>query len=77
MSFSINGLTQEQVEMLDEMWSLESEEEFLIWYACLDEDKQHTADLLQRLLIMEAMDNDLMETKKFPDAKKALKKFML
>jgi hypothetical protein len=77
MSFSINGLTQEQVEMLDQMWELESEEEFLIWYACLDEDKQHTADLLQRLLIMEAMDKDLMGTKKFPDAKKALSKFML
>ena len=57
----IENLTQEQVEMLDFMWNeLDSEQDFLDWYDALDADQQQMADSLQRLVIMECIDNDIM-----------------
>ena len=73
----INNLTPEQVEMLDFMWSeLETWEDYENWYSCLDEDDQKTADVLQRLIILESME-DIVEETKYKDAKEALKKFAL
>ena len=72
----INNLTPEQVEMLDHMWSLETWEDYENWYSLLDEEDQMMADGLQRLIVMEAME-DLVEETKYKDAKEALKKFAL
>ena len=58
---TIRNLTQEQVEMLDFMWNeLESEEDFLNWYDALDPAQQRQAELLQRLMIMECVDEDML-----------------
>lgn len=68
----IENLTPEQVEMLDFMWNeLDTEEEFLAWYDCLDSEQQQMADTLQRLLILEAFEEDLNKSN-YPDAKRVI-----
>ena len=73
----LNGLTYEQVEMLDIMWSLDTVDEFFDWYETLTKEEQNICDTLQRLIILEMADLEWEHTKKFPLAKQILKKFML
>lgn len=69
----INGLTPDQVEMLDFMWNeLDTEEDFLNWYDSLDTEQQRQADLLQRMVIMESIDEDMMAEEEFPQAMKVI-----
>lgn len=74
MSIQIENLTPEQIEMCDIMWSFETADEYLTWYECLDEAEQRQADVLQRLIILESMEEMLNN---FADARQVLKKFML
>jgi len=73
----IQGLTEEQVEMLDFMWSLDSMEEFEEWKSGLDRREQLMADTLQRMVLMASLDDALEAEKAYPDAKKLLKQFQL
>ena len=59
MTIHIANLTQAQVEMLDTMWSLDSESEYFDWYDQLTAEDQHCADVLQRLVILESMEETL------------------
>jgi uncharacterized protein YukE len=78
MSIEIKNLTAEQVEMLDAMWACESAEEYLNWYHLLDAEDQDMADVLQRMIILETMDEMLEEVSdNYTDIKSYLKKFML
>ena len=52
----IEGVTPEQKEMLDIMWSLESTDNYLDWYETLDTHDQQEADLLKMLLLYELSD---------------------
>jgi hypothetical protein len=52
----IEGVTPEQKEMLDIMWSLESTDDYLDWYETLDTHDQQQADLLKMLLLHELSD---------------------
>ena len=72
----INNLTAEQVEMLDIMWEIKGEQEYFEWYSLLDEEDQKMADGLQRLIILEVME-EVVEQTKYKDAKEVLKKFAL
>lgn len=72
----INNLTPYQVEMLDHMWSLDTEEEYFQWYDLLDEEDQKLADSLQHMIILATVDEMIDETD-YKDAKEALKKFAL
>lgn len=75
---TIDGLTLEQVDMLDKMWSLDSEEEFIEWYSQeLDDKERFMCDQLMRLIIIEKFDQEINKEKDFPDAKKVLSKFRL
>jgi len=76
MSIQLENLTPEQVEMCDIMWSFETLEEYLDWYQLLDEADQQQADTLQRLIVMEAVE-DLVDIDQYHDVRKYLKKFML
>ena len=58
---TISGLTKYQVEMLDHMWSLDSEEEYLTWYNLLDEEDQKMADTLMRMIVVESLDEEPIE----------------
>ena len=73
----IEGLNEEQVEMLDFMWSLDSMEEFEEWRATLDRRERLMADSLQKMVLLAALDDILETEKSYPDAKKLLKQFQL
>lgn len=78
MSIEIKNLTAEQVEMLDAMWSFDSAEEYLDWYHLLDAQDQDMADVLQRMIILETMDEMLEEVSDgYTDVRNYLKKFQL
>ena len=57
MTIHIDNLTQTQVDMLDHMWSLDTEQDYLDWYETLDAEDQHCADVLQRLVILETLES--------------------
>ena len=78
MTIEIKNLTAGQVEMLDAMWSFDSAEEYLTWYHLLDAEDQDMADVLQRMIILETMDEMLEEVSdNYTDVKSYLKKFQL
>jgi len=78
MSIEIKNLTAEQVEMLDAMWACESAEEYLTWYHLLDPQDQDMADVLQRMIILETMDEMLEEVSDgYSDVRTYLKQFQL
>ena len=73
----INNLTQYQVELLDAMWACDTMEEYDQFYSTLDAEDQQLADNLQRLVIMEALDDDMASQTEFPEAKKLLDQFRI
>ena len=78
MSIQLENLTPEQVEMCDLMWSFETAEEYLEWYELLDAEDQAQADVLQRLIILESMEEMLTEVQgQYAEVRRYLKKFML
>ena len=76
-NLTIDGLTKKQVQMLDEMWSIDDEYEFLDWYEHLTEKEQHECDMLQRLILIESFDSVMAQEKDFSDANEALAKFRI
>jgi hypothetical protein len=74
MTIHLTNLTEDQCAMLDVMWALDSEDDYLDWYAQLNKQEQLTADLLQRLVILETMDQVLEDCS---EAQQVLKKFRL
>jgi hypothetical protein len=74
MDWEINNLTEEQVEMLDIIWSFDTPEEYIAWHENLDEEEQRQAEMLQRLVILETME-EMMNG--YADARDYLKKFQL
>lgn len=74
----ISHLTPYQVEMLDHMWSLDTEQEYLEWYNLLDEEDQLQADTLTRMVIIEMIEQEAAVTQNhYPEARAVLSKFML
>lgn len=74
----IEGLTSYQVEMLNHMWSLDTEQEYFDWYNLLDDEDQSQADLLQRMILLASIDQMIPErARQYPDAMNVLQKFML
>jgi len=78
LSIQIENLTPEQVEMCDVMWSFESAEEYVEWYELLDDEDKRQADVLQRMIILESMEEMLAEVNdNYRHARNYLKKFRL
>ena len=73
----IENLTEEQVEMLDFMWSeIESYEDMQEWMASLDPADRKQAENLQRLMILEAAETMLEETQ-YHEANRVIDQFRL
>lgn len=70
----IENLTPYQVEMLDIMWAIDQESEFLEWYNNLDREDQIMADGLMRLLVLEMREEDLGDMR---EAQAVLQQFRL
>jgi hypothetical protein len=60
MTIHLDNLTQAQVDMLDHMWSLDTEQDYFDWYETLDARDQHCADVLQRLVIIETLESEVL-----------------
>lgn len=53
---NINGLTQEQCDMLDVIWSFKTKEEYELWLECLDDTEISMARSLMELLALAIID---------------------
>lgn len=73
----IDGLTEQQVEMLDHMWSLDTMEEFDEWVATLDADDTTMALSLQKMILFATLDESMEQMRSYPDANQLLKQFRL
>ena len=73
----IENLTPHQVELLDAMWACDTLQEYEAFYELLDEEDQQLADNLQRLVILEALDEDMAKETSFPESNKLLDQFKL
>ena len=69
----IDNLTPYQVEMLDYMWSLETEEDYLNWFDLLDAEDQRMAITLRNLTWLAYLDDQVGDCS---DAKELLSKFV-
>lgn len=74
----IDSLTQYQVEMLDHMWSLDSQDDFFDWYRLLDKEDQTLADLLIRMIVIETVEQEaIARPDPYKEANAVLSKFRL
>lgn len=69
----IEGLTKEQVAMLDEMWACDSMDEIHAWMEECPEDKRPMANVLWEMLILASIDEDLED---LSDARNVLINFI-
>jgi hypothetical protein len=53
----IENLNAEQHQMLDRIWSFTSQDEYLDWYAELDEHDRQQALVLMRLMAYEVLEH--------------------
>jgi len=72
----IEGLTQHQVELLDTMWEIKEYDDLEEWMKTLCRADRIEAESLQRLVVLEAFE-ELMEESKYPEANKVISKFRL
>jgi|AntAceMinimDraft_12_1070368.scaffolds.fasta_scaffold39643_5 hypothetical protein len=68
----IEGLTIEQVALLDEMWDCDSLEEFEEFIETLGPTEKIEAHRLQRLVLLETLDDDMKDMCEYPSARKVL-----
>ena len=73
MTVRIDGLTDEQCNMLDIMWQKDSAKELYDWFEMLPEHKLEMALVLHDILIQECYEDELKKSN-FKDAVSMLKK---
>jgi hypothetical protein len=71
---TISGITKRQKRMLNIMWDLDTQDDYFEWYYSLDKELQNEADLLQRMIVIESLDED---AKDVTQASQFLKQFQL
>jgi hypothetical protein len=67
---NIDGLTQEQCDMLDIIWSFKTHDEYNNWLECLDDNEFNMAHGLMELLALAIID-EALEAKKADPYKEA------
>jgi len=74
---TIHGLTVEQKEMLDVMWSIDSVDDFENWINLLDYDDYMMARSLSQLIIAEYLEEAFRRKRynNFAEAKSVIEKF--
>jgi len=72
---SLSNLTDEQVEMLDILWSMTELSEVEEWQSTLSPEDREMSESLIQLIILESMDN--LITSDLTDAQEVLQKFTL
>jgi hypothetical protein len=79
---TIDGLTKEQVLLLDKMWQFEHLEDLEAWASTLRPGQQRMVQDLVKLVLLSVLDKEMMAEEKvranpYPDANAYLKKFRL
>jgi hypothetical protein len=69
---TIDGLTKEQVEMLDKLWSLDTMEEVRQFRSTLPRFRQQQIDTLMEIILQELAEDEITKMETFPDAEKIL-----
>ena len=72
----INGLTNEQVALLDEMWACDTWQEFEEFMEALDPEDRLEAIKLQRMILLAELDNVVAEMP-LTEANEVLDRFRL
>jgi hypothetical protein len=72
----INGLTQYQVSLLDEMWACDSMEDFEEFMETLDPEDRAEALRLQRMILLAELD-EIVAKDPLKEANEVLDKFRL
>ena len=72
----INGLTQYQVSLLDEMWACDTMEDFEEFLEALDPEDRREALKLQRMILLAELD-EVVAKDPLKEAKLVLDKFRL
>jgi hypothetical protein len=72
----INGLTQYQVSLLDEMWACDTLEDFEEFLEALDPEDRAEALRLQRMILLAELD-EIVAKDPLKEAKLVLDKFRL
>jgi hypothetical protein len=72
----INGLTQYQVSLLDEMWACDTLEDFEEFMEALDPEDRGEALRLQRMILLAELD-EIVAKDPLKEAKELLDKFRL
>ena len=70
----IDGLNQEQVEMLDKLWSMDTIEEVEQFRSTLPKFRQQQVDTLMEMVIMEIKEKELDLMERYPDAEEMIER---
>lgn len=70
----IQGLTSEQVQILDMMWGIETEQDYKDWLDNITIEEAILAEQLKNLLVLALIDESVED---YSTAKNYLKKFQL
>lgn len=73
----ISNLTENQVALLDEMWACDSLEEYETFLNGLEPVDRMEAEKLQKLLLIECLDEDMATQTEYPDALRVIDQFRL
>jgi hypothetical protein len=70
----IQGLTSEQVQILDMMWGIETEQDYKDWLGSITIEEAILAEQLKNLLVLALIDESVED---YSTAKNYLKRFQL
>ena len=73
---TIDGLNNEQIEMLNKMWTLDTEQELMEFRSTLPVFRQQQLDTLMEMVIQEARETDIERMDSYPDVEKMLKNIL-
>jgi len=73
---TIDGLNNEQIEMLNKMWTLDTEQELMEFRSTLPVFRQQQLDTLMEMVIQEARETEIERMNSYPDAEKMLKNIL-
>lgn len=70
---NIHGLTQDQCDMMDIIWSFKTKDEYLEWFETLDSQDANTARGLMELLCLAILEDEMGDSYK-AQAKQVIQK---
>ena len=73
---TIDGLNNEQIEMLNKMWTLDTEQELMEFRSTLPVFRQQQLDTLMEMVIQEAREADIERMDHYTDVEKMLKNIL-